>query len=125
MKMPETILAELRAEAKILGDHRAQVSVDRVVQFANELETALADHLTWLDEADAMKRGGFSTATWLVKHYVGWEAQGYARKDPRNPRRRQYRAIVVPLAASIDDVRSSARRAAQDAIRGRFEGQRA
>jgi hypothetical protein len=78
---------------------------------ASRSSSVLAEYLTWISEADARIRSAHAPA-WFRVRFPEWERQGLARWNPKRPRERQYRAIIVPLAADPRAVRADARRAA-------------
>lgn len=119
----EQILHELRAEGAVLAANGAAFSPDRVERACRDLETALAEYLTWLPEEKAVGRGHPRAA--LVRRFPSLERQGYARRNPQNLRERQYRGCVVPPDTTEDVLRDSARDAARAAVLGAMDGRRA
>lgn len=112
MRDAEDILAELRAEGEVLKQNGAAFSVARVERAIADLTTALVDYLAWVPEPLAIERG--YTGPWLRKRFASWERQGYARRNPRNLKERQYRGCLVLVDATADAEAAAARRAAQE-----------
>ena len=108
---PEEVIASLREDAAVarrLGhEHDAKLLEASAERFASSID----EYLTWISEADARIRSGH-LAAWFRARFPDWERQGLARWNPKRPRERQYRAIIVPLASDGDSVRADARRAA-------------
>lgn len=108
---PEEVIGSMREDAAVarrLGhEHDARL----LEQSAEKFESSLAEYLTWISEADARIRSGHTPA-WFRVRFPDWERQGLARWNPKRPRERQYRAIIVPLAADPESLRADARRAA-------------
>ena len=112
MRSPEEILATWREEAEICERNGATTAAAQLTRCADEMALALREYSTWLSEADARLQSGKS-ANWLRSHFGFWAEAGHARWDPKHPRERQYRALVVPTRRSRLQLRESARRAAR------------
>jgi hypothetical protein len=111
IETPEEVIGSLREDATVarrLGhEHDARLLEGAADRFA----ASLAEYLTWISEADARIRSGH-LAAWFRVRFPDWERQGLARWNPKRPRERQFRAIIIPLARDGDQVRADARRAA-------------
>jgi len=116
----ETVLADVRAEADTLDRNDAPFSVDRVREFARDVEKAAEEWLTWLSEGDAAIRAGKSI-DWVRARYELLHREGHAKQTGG---KRQYRACFIPRRANIDTAAARGREAAR-AARERSERKRA
>ena len=107
----ETALADIRSEANTLDRNKATFSVDRVRLFADTIERAAEEFLTWLSEGDAAMRAGKSEDTIRARYEV-LARDGHART--RNGKR-QYRACAIPRRAHVDVAAARGRDAARAA----------
>lgn len=108
----EHVLTEARGELPLLRKRRGMWTADDVEQFVDRIAEAAHEYLTFVSERDAMIRSNRSVA-WLRTRYANWEREGNARRNPRNPRDRQYRLMIIPLAAQTEAARADARRTAR------------
>ncbi len=81
---------------------------------ADEVAEAAHEYLTWLSETDAMLQSGRSRE-WLRSRFPEWERAGHARSAGRGVR--QYRAMIVPRRAAVQQAAEAGREAARQ-IRG-------
>lgn len=114
METPEEVIGSIREDAAVARRLGHEHDAKLLEATATRFETSLAEYLTWISEADARIRSGH-LAAWFRVRFPDWERQGLARWNPKRPRERQYRAIVVPLAPDREGVIADARRAAREA----------
>lgn len=105
----EQVLADYAAEAQILERAGHAHDASRLRRVLDDVRNASVDYLTWLSELDARIRSNKSVA-WLRSRFPEWQRAGHARFHPERPRERQYRALVVPLAANASVAREAGRR---------------
>jgi hypothetical protein len=113
MREPADILTAMRDEAQTLRANRAAMAPARVNEFLAELEAALSEYNTWLDEEDVISRSGRGAGHWRGR-FPDLMALNMARIEGQGRRqRRQYRACVVPARANLHAAREDARAAAR------------
>lgn len=116
--MPETaetleqVIADVRGELPILRRRGSKQVADAIEEVIDRVAAAARDYLTFVSEQDAMMRSDRSQE-WLRARYPQWERQGNARRNPHNPRERQYRLLIIPLSAQTEAARADARRRAR------------
>lgn len=102
-----------------LADEREAISMLRGRGFTREAELlehsverlarAAAPFLDFLSEKEAMLRSAHSEE-WLRALYPRLEAQGLARRNPNNPRERQYLRCAIPQRANVSAAREAGAR---------------
>jgi hypothetical protein len=107
----ETALADLREEAVTLRRARVAMPPDRVEEWADIVERAAEEWLTWLSEGDASMRAGKST-DWVRGRYEQLHRDGHARTVNG---KRQYRSCFIPRHANADTAAQRGREAAREA----------
>lgn len=105
----ETALADMRAESDTLARAHAAPAPERLREWADLVERAAEDWLTFISEGNAAIRAGRTEETIRAK-YAALEREGHART--RNGRR-EYRACMIPRRANIDVAAERGREAAR------------
>ena len=80
-------------------------------QIVQRVDRMTHDYRIFVSERDAMVRADKSMQ-WFKRRFEYWRRERNARYNPLNPRERQYRLCVVPVAADVARARADARRAA-------------
>lgn len=109
MKTLEEVLEAGHARADVLREEGITSQADAYKRFIREVENATVDYRTWLSEDDAMFRSGRGR-DYFRSRFNEWAALTHARPDPSNPRKRQYRQLLVPLRANPAAARDAGRR---------------
>lgn len=102
-----------------IADEREAIGILRGRGFTREAEMlehtveriarAAAPFLDWLSEKEAVLRSSHA-AEWHRARYPILEAQGLARRNPHNPRERQYLRVSVPQRANVSAAREAGSR---------------
>jgi hypothetical protein len=108
----ETVLADAKSELPVMDRTRGVWTAKDVEKFVERVEQATFNYRTFVTEKAAAARSGKSTA-WFRARFAAWEREGNARLNPTNPRERQYRLMIVPLAARTSEARADAVRTAR------------
>lgn len=108
----EQVLADAKGEIPVLKKRGGIVLAEALEEFVTRIEQATHDFRTFVSEKEAMVRGDKSQK-WLRDRFPEWQRQGNARFNPKNPRERQYRLLIVPVAANTSAARSDAVRTAR------------
>jgi len=105
----EQVLADARGELPILERRNGSWSPKDIREFVDRVAAAAEEWLTWLSEADAAMRCGYSEA-WLRARFPSLQREGHARL---NGRARQYRACAIPRRANVVTAANRGREAAK------------
>lgn len=109
MKKPEDVLADFRGEAAVLRHNGHKAQADSMERLCDAMAEAMPDYLTWLSEAEAVLRSGW-TARRLRSHFAEWATQGMAEKRGRL---RYYRQVMIPRRPNLEAARADAERMAR------------
>ena len=103
----DTLLTDMRGEAALLrrAGHGGQATY--LEALAEQWAQATEEYRRWLSEEDAMLRSGRSRV-WLRGQFPEWSRAGHARLTGR---RREYRAVGVPMRANPLAAREAGRQA--------------
>lgn len=115
-----TAIADMRAESDTLARAHASVPPERLREWAHLIERAAEDYLTFISEGEASIRSGRSEAT-IRSRYDALAREGHARTVSG---RRQYREMMIPRRAQIDEAAQRGREAAR-AVRDEHEQRQA
>lgn len=113
----EQVLTEGRGELPLLRKRGQTVVADALEEYIERIANAAREFLTFISERDAMLRSDHTVA-WLRARYPEWERLGHARRNPKNPSERQYRRMIIPLAAQTEAARANARDTARAEAQG-------
>ncbi|MCO4101088.1 MAG: hypothetical protein HEQ38_17175 [Gemmatimonas sp.] len=104
------VLSAWREDAAVLrrAGHTSEAALRE--RMADEVAHAAHDYLTWLSETDAMLQSGRSRE-WLRSRFPEWERAGHAKSAARGVR--QYRAMIVPRRAAVQEAAAAGREAAR------------
>ena len=108
----EQVLADARGELPFMRKRRGAWDAQAVEDFIDRVARAAHEYMTFISEQDAVIRSNRAPA-WLRARYPLWERMGHARRNPSKPRERQYRLVIIPLAAQTEAARADARREAR------------
>lgn len=108
----QQVITDWRGDAAVL--RRAGHTADAALRekMADEVAEAAHEYLTWLSETDAMLQSGRSRE-WLRSRFPEWERAGHAKAASRGVR--QYRAMIVPRRAAVQEAAEAGREAARQA----------
>lgn len=109
MRHLEQVLADWREDAAVLHRQGQRIQAETIQRFAQDVEEAAHEYITWLDEDDAMLRSAHSQR-WLRSRFPEWERAGHAKYERG---RRWYRMLVVPGRANLSRAYDSGRLAAE------------
>lgn len=114
----EQVIADARGELPLLRKRGQAAIADAIEEYIERVTKSSArEYLTFISERDAMLRSDH-TVTWLRARYPEWERLGHARRNPKNPSERQYRMMIIPLAAQTEAARANARDTARAEAQG-------
>jgi hypothetical protein len=103
----EDVIAAARREIPIL-EKRGGIDVANALnEYVTRVSAATEDYRTFISEKEAVIRSDKSVP-WLRARFAEWQRQGNARHNPTNPRERQYRRLIVPVAARISSAQADA-----------------
>lgn len=105
----EQVIADHAEEAQVLERTGHAGDAQLIRRILDNVRNASIDYLTWLTEGEAQIRSNRSVA-WLRARFPEWQRAGHARFNPERPRQRQFRALIVPLAANPSAAREAGRR---------------
>lgn len=105
------VLADGRERAAVLRAEGHPAQARSIEEFADRVQAAAEDYLTWLPEDQAALQSGHSV-DWLRVRFAQWEAMGHAKRDGRQ---RKYRALIVPRRARTDLAYRAGQRAGEAA----------
>lgn len=104
----ETKLADWRETAARLRHAGHPHDAELIEKVCDEVRDSAIEYLTFVDEADAMRRTGKSLR-WLRERFAEWHRAGNARLDRRN--HRLYRLCVLPVRPNLSAAREAGRQA--------------
>jgi hypothetical protein len=109
----EQVLADEMGDVPVLRKHHKDDIADAIERVCRRVLDATEDYRKWLSESDAMIRSG-KGRYWLRARFGEWAHNDLARWAPRNPRAREYRAIVIPQRSDWAAIQADAKRAARE-----------
>ena len=109
----EQALADMRGDLAVLRRNgQRTIPLDVYEKAIERVASTASDYLKFVSEKEAMVRADKSS-DWFRTRFPEWERQGNARKNPLNPRERQYRLLIVPVAARLSAIKADAAKTAR------------
>lgn len=105
------ILADARGQAAVLRRHGHAEQADALEELCDKVDEATEDFRTFISEADAQLRSGWSAGR-LRRHFAQWAEEGHAEMRRRI---RYYRRLIVPRRPDLAAAREAGRRGGQAA----------
>ena len=110
MRDLQSILDRWQADADALARNGEPDKARLLERCVDEVRTAAADWLRWVDEDDAMLRSG-NSRDWWRREFTLLAPRGHARRVGRG--KREYRLAIVPVRKTLLEAAQAGRRAAQ------------